>query len=572
MNVYLTGFGRVDLRRGAMRLALAWLAAAAAWGQAGVPCSSCHEEQAKTLPSSTHAALDCAACHLKHETFPHPAGVPKPECAQCHSRVAQDDALGVHGQARRAGNAAAPDCTVCHGDVHQTLRPSSQQFRSSVPQTCGMCHSDVAGQYQASVHGKALQAGNLNAPLCTDCHGEHAILPHRQTASPVHPSHIRETCGRCHGDLRLSRRFGLPSNVVVSFDASFHGLASRAGSQTVANCASCHGYHNILPSSDPASSIHPKNLPETCGKCHPGAGTRFSLGPIHWQAGNREPAGVAWVRRLYLGLIPLVIGLMLLHNLADWFRKLYRWRIRPDAEALRLAGVMRLARAAARGGEIRMYPLERVQHILLMVSFMVLVWTGFALKYPDQWWARPLLIWEHVFPVRGTIHRVAGGVMIGVALMHVFTLVFSRRLREHWLELRPRAGDATEGILNLAWLLGLRKTKPRLSAHGYVEKAEYWAVVWGTAIMAITGIALWAVNFTLRWLPKSWLDVATAIHFYEAVLATLSILVWHFYFVIFDPEVYPMDSAWLTGRSVRLREAHPHPQRTHNPSGEEHEQ
>jgi len=86
-----------------------------------------------------------------------------------------------------------------------------------------------------------------------------------------------------------------------------------------------------------------------------------------------------------------------------------------------------------------------------------------------------------------------------------------------------------------------------------VGKAEYWAVIWGTAVMAATGVLLWAVKYTLAWLPKTWLDVATAVHFYEAVLATLAIVVWHFYSVIFDPDVYPVDTAWLTGYSVKKR-------------------
>jgi cytochrome b subunit of formate dehydrogenase len=80
---------------------------------------------------------------------------------------------------------------------------------------------------------------------------------------------------------------------------------------------------------------------------------------------------------------------------------------------------------------------------------------------------------------------------------------------------------------------------------------EYWAVVWGTAIMGATGVLLWANNLTLRYLPKTTLDFATTVHFYEAVLATLSILVWHFYGVIFDPDVYPLETAFLTGISVK---------------------
>ena len=87
-----------------------------------------------------------------------------------------------------------------------------------------------------------------------------------------------------------------------------------------------------------------------------------------------------------------------------------------------------------------------------------------------------------------------------------------------------------------------------------MEKLEYWAVVWGAIVMAASGIMLWANNLMLRFLPKTWLDVATSVHFYEAVLATLAIIVWHFYSVIFDPDVYPLDTSWLTGVSVKEHE------------------
>jgi cytochrome b subunit of formate dehydrogenase len=517
-------------------------------------CSSCHDQGQKTK-AGRHGAVGCVTCHPKHEEYPHPAGIAKPACAQCHGRVAAADAIGVHGLARKAGNAGAPDCAVCHGDVHEIKTTRSAEFRRAVPETCGMCHSEIATQFTKSVHGKAVEQGIPDAPMCTDCHGEHSILPHTHASSTVHRSHIRETCERCHGDLRLSRRFGLPADRVISFEASFHGLAEKAGSQSVANCASCHGIHDILPSSDPESSTNVANLPKTCGHCHPGAGQRFALGPVHLLAGGKESPGVRWARGIYLVLIPITIGLMALHNIGDWIRKVYRLRLRSRFVAGAASGTP--------GGyrEIRMHRFERVQHGLLAVSFAVLAWTGFALKYPDQWWAKPLLVWEGAFPVRATVHRFAGAVMIGVALMHLISLIASRALRNHWKELLPRAADASEAWRNFTWLLGLRGRKPRVSAHGYIEKAEYWAVVWGTLIMAFTGVMLWAVRYTLAWLPKSWLDFATAVHFYEAVLATLAIVVWHFYAVIFDPDVYPMDSAWLTGMSPKKREPHePEPQ------------
>src|SRR5215213_6587288 len=129
------------------------------------------------------------------------------------------------------------------------------------------------------------------------------------------------TCRPCHGDLRVTEKFNLPSNVVSSFDDSFHGLSSRAGSKTVANCASCHGVHLILPSSDPRSMVNKANLATTCGKCHPGAGTRFAIGSVHILRTEEKQTAVFWIRRLYLWLIWLVIGGMVVHNLLDLRRK-----------------------------------------------------------------------------------------------------------------------------------------------------------------------------------------------------------------------------------------------------------
>jgi cytochrome b subunit of formate dehydrogenase/nitrate/TMAO reductase-like tetraheme cytochrome c subunit len=530
------------------------MAAGAGWGQAvgDAACASCHE-QSKKLTGSVHLAMGCQGCHSEHEKYPHPKNVEKPACATCHSEQAGAYERGVHGQARKRGNAAAPDCAICHGDAHEMKAAGSNEFRKAVPETCGMCHTDISQQYLASVHGKAIARGVNDAPLCTDCHGEHSILSHKDAKSPVSSRQIRETCARCHGDVRLSRKFGLPADRIVSFDSSFHGLASKSGSQSVANCGSCHGIHNILPSTDAKSTTNAKNLPVTCGKCHPGAGSRFALGTIHSVEGGKEPAGVKMAREFYLLVIPLTIGFMFLHHFGDWMRKVIGLRFRAAAIQRESAAESYLS---LHRREFRMHAFERVQHGLLVVSFGVLVWTGFALKYPGEWWARPLVMWESSWPVRGVVHRVAAAAMIVVSLAHVVSLIASRRLRDHWKTLMPRPRDATEALLNFAYNMGLRTTRPSLSAHGYVEKAEYWAVVWGTGVMALTGLVLWANNLALQYLPKSWLDFAVTVHFYEAVLATLAILVWHLYTVIFDPDVYPMDTAWLTGFSVRKREHH----------------
>jgi cytochrome b subunit of formate dehydrogenase len=505
-------------------------------------CTSCHEQGAK-LAKSAHGGLSCDTCHDSHEKYPHPANIAKPQCVNCHADQAGDYADGVHGQARKAGNEGAPDCALCHGSAHEMQSPKSAAFRIAVPDTCGMCHSEVVEQYRGSVHGKALAAGITQAPLCTDCHGEHKIISHTSEASPVNPAHIRDTCGSCHDNVRLTRKFGLPSDRLVSFDSSFHGLAAKAGSQTVANCASCHGVHNILASSDPKSTINAKNLPKTCGRCHPGAGTRFAISQVHVAEGKTEPAMLRWVREFYLLLIPATIGLMVLHQGGDWVRKLVRLRFQ--------------ARAAASGsvhGHVRMLPFERVQHALLAISFLTLVWTGFALKYPDTWWARPLLILESTHSVRSIIHRTAAVLFIVVSITHLVSLIVSRKLRNHWKEMLPKLQDAREAGAGFAYNLGLGSVPPERSPHSYVEKAEYWAVVWGAIVMDSTGLLLWANNLAMRFLSKSWLDIAMSVHFYEALLATLAILVWHFYSIIFDPDIYPLNTAFLTGYSSKKNE------------------
>jgi len=510
-----------------------------------VECSSCHDQAAK-LEKSAHTGLPCDTCHESHEKYPHPAGVPKPVCTTCHEEQGGDYAGSVHGLARKSGNESAPDCGMCHGSAHELLPPKSQAFRTAVPDTCGMCHNEVVEQYRTSVHGQALARGITQAPLCTDCHGEHNIVKHTNQASPVNAAHIRDTCGSCHGDVRLTRKFGMPADRLVSFDASFHGLAAKSGSQTVANCASCHGVHDILPSSDPKSKIYAKNLPKTCGQCHAGAGTRFAISQVHIAEGRTEPAPLRFVREFYLFLIPVTIGLMLLHNGGDWVRKLVR---------------LRFARSLSRRqpeppahAEIRMLPFERVQHALLVISFFTLVWTGFALKYSSQEWARPLLFMEGARSLRSVIHRIAAIVFMAVAITHLVSLIASRKLRGHWKEMLPNVNDPREALSNFAYNLGLGDRKPDRSAHSYVEKAEYWAVVWGAVVMVASGLFLWADSLVLKLLPKAWLDVATSVHFYEAVLATLAIVVWHLYSSIFDPDVYPLNTAFLIGSSVKKEE------------------
>ena len=290
--------------------------------------------------------------------------------------------------------------------------------------------------------------------------------------------------------------------------------------------------------------VHPANLGRTCGTCHPGAGQRFAIGPIHVRAGTAsEHSVVRFIRVLYLWLIPLTLGFMTIHNVSDFLAKLVRGATR------------------AHSGEKvpRMNLHFRIAHGLTVLSFPILVVTGFALKYPEAWWARPIVAWETEAAFRGLVHRIAGVVLILSLLYHAAHLVASRRDRVLLRLVVPRLQDARDLWGTLRHNLGLSQTRPTFGPLSYAEKIEYLAYIWGSVVMAATGLLLWFNTLTLTHLPSWVADAATVTHFYEAILATLAILLWHFYMVIFDPAVYPMDLSWITGKvsADHLRETRP---------------
>jgi cytochrome b subunit of formate dehydrogenase len=92
-----------------------------------------------------------------------------------------------------------------------------------------------------------------------------------------------------------------------------------------------------------------------------------------------------------------------------------------------------------------------------------------------------------------------------------------------------------------------------------MEKAEYWALIWGAIVMTVTGFPMWFENFFLKFMPLWLLNVFRAIHLYEAILASTAIVVWHMFFMIFEPESYPVNLGMLTGRisEKELEERHP---------------
>jgi formate dehydrogenase gamma subunit len=210
---------------------------------------------------------------------------------------------------------------------------------------------------------------------------------------------------------------------------------------------------------------------------------------------------------------------------------------------------------------IRMSLNERVQHFCLLTSFITLVITGFALKFPEALWVSWIrdVFGEKTFDWRGDIHRIAAVAMVAVSIYHLFYITFAQRGKQLVRDLWFQKHDITDLKNALKYYTGKTKERPKYGRFSYIEKAEYWAVAWGTVVMGATGGVLWFENTFLPVISNSGMDLATAIHFYEAILASLAIFVWHFYFVIYNPDVYPMNKAWYRGYLTREEMELEHP-------------
>jgi formate dehydrogenase gamma subunit len=494
------------------------------------------------LAASTHRTNLCANCH-SDLTRQHPddgIAAKTVNCATCHPRQSQSYGVSAHAIAIKQGDAGAATCRDCHGhhDISPPNSPTSRLHFSKLATTCGECHPEAARDLQVSVHGTAAARGEREAATCTDCHSEHRIQALKDSSS----RHVsQDVCAKCHASERINTKFSLPSDRVRTFFESYHGLAAQyGGGARAANCASCHGAHRILPSTDARSSIHKDHLVETCGKCHPGATRNFALSRIHVGDSSDDTGSIVnrWVRRIYLALIFATIGGMVLHNGLVWFRKALAARQSPDRSVTRMS------------------PAQRRQHFILLASFILLALSGFALKYPDSWLAWCLGGNE---TIRRWLHRGAGVLLLLVGAYHILYVATRAEGRRLVRDLLPTWNDLRDTVTQLRFLATGRGPRPIIGRFGYAEKMEYWAVVWGTLIMGVTGLMIWLkIDVTLL-LPRWAVEVANTIHYYEAILATLAIVVWHFYHVVFDPDVYPMNWAWLDGKVSKHWHAEKHP-------------
>lgn len=517
-------------------------------------CLTCH----KTNISKSYLKIDTLKAKIAQEKLCLSCHLEKPEI---HGKIAAITSFisayenSVHGQALLKGNIKSANCVSCHGS-HLTIKSSNEKSSISkfnVSKTCGSCHDKIKEEFEESIHGLALAKRNLDAPTCTDCHGEHNILSTEDPKAPISIRNVSvQVCSPCHSSVKLSEKYGLSIKQTATYLNSYHGLALRGGNTEAANCASCHGNHNIKPFTDTTSTIHKSNLVKTCGKCHPGANERFSMGKIHITGTEKEEPILYFISTLYIILIFTVIGGMLIHNTLDFIKRAKRRKMIQRG----------LIKQEYHGHSLylRMTVNERIQHFLLLISFFTLVITGFALRFPEAWWVRHLRnLIPGFFEIRSLLHRIAAVIMVIDSIYHIFYLSFTERGKQLFKDLLPKWQDVKDAIGVMKYNLNLSPVKPKLDRFSYAEKVEYWALIWGTVIMTITGIIMWFENYFIGIFTKLGYDVARTIHYFEAWLAFLAIWVWHFYYVIFNPDVYPMNLAWIKGTISEEEMAEEHP-------------
>lgn len=308
-------------------------------------CLSCHSnpELSTTLPSgevlslyidpdllahSVHSpqGIECEACHTTITTYPHP----KQEyadarsfsrgyyqaCQKCHAVNYEKTLDSMHNQAAEGGNLNAPICTDCHG-AHDVSDPDEP--RAKVSTTCSQCHAEIFDQYKNSIHGKALiEENNTDVPVCTDCHGVHNVQDPRTEQFRIQSP---EMCAGCHANAELMAKYDLPADVYDIYSLSWHGVdisvyKARWPSiwHDTAVCTDCHGIHTILNTDNPQSDVNPANLLATCQKCHPTAGPNWTGA---WTGHNKisleKTPFLYYTEAFYTSLTPFVLWLLVIY-------------------------------------------------------------------------------------------------------------------------------------------------------------------------------------------------------------------------------------------------------------------
>ena len=550
-----------------------------------VDCARCHEEPGKQYATSIHGvshklgasgAARCSDCHGTHNILP-TKDVDSPvfklnlpsTCSSCHTNsgltreyqmkypeAASQYLDSIHGRALlKMGLIVAPSCNDCHGvhDIKRAVDRQSPINQANVAKTCGKCHVKVEQIYNQSVHGQLLAKGDKRGPVCTDCHTAHQVEPPRNGHFKLASD---QRCGRCHED-RLAH-----------YRETYHGKAMALGrpnvAPDVAACYDCHGHHDVLPASNPASHLSQANILETCRQCHPSATIRFTQYKPH--ANPLDRVNYPALHATFLFMTSLLVGVFVFfggHTGAWLFRAGYLYL--HDSRKFREAKI-----STQNGGEwfTRFVPFERFLHFLVVTSFLLLVVTGMPLKFDYTDWAKVIFRFIGGAETARVLHRFGAVVTFLYFGLHVVSLAVkcwngrhklrdpeSRRFsfKRLWnVVFGPDSmmftlQDWRDFVAHNKWFFG-KGEKPQFDRWTYWEKFDYFAVFWGVFIIGSSGLVMWFPEFMTRHLPGWLINIALVIHSDEALLAAGFIFSIHFFNTHFRIEKFPMDTVIFSGR------------------------
>ncbi len=591
---------------------------------------------AKVFASSTHGTNLCTSCHSSIKDVPHAEKLPPVQCGSCHEAVGQEYTASIHGVSRAMGASGAANCKDCHGhhDILTVKHPASPVFKLNLPKTCSKCHSnpgltheyrmkfpEAPTQYGESIHGRALlKMGLIVAPSCNDCHGVHTIKRSVDRSSPINHANIAKTCGKCHvgvekiynqsihgqitakGDTRGpvcsdchsahqiespegghfkklvsdERCGGCHKDRLAHYRETYHGKAMALGqpnrASEVAACYDCHGHHDVLPPSNPASRLSKNNILTTCRQCHPKATAGFTKYVPH--ANHMDSKNYPELHLTFVFMTSLLIGTFGFFGVHTAF-----WFFRSGYLFLTDSKTFREAKVQTQSGDewfTRFLPFERMLHFMLVTSFLLLVVTGMPLKFYYADWSKAIFAIFGGAAVARTMHHFAAFILFLCFSLHCVEMLSTLwrgrgqlrdpqtgkfRLGRVWKivfgpdSMMLTVQDWRDFIAHQKWFFG-KGPRPQFDRWTYWEKFDYFGVFWGVFVIGLSGLVMWFPVFFTKFLPGWLINIALVVHSDEALLAAGFIFTFHFFNTHFRLEKFPMDTVIFSGRISKTEMLH----------------
>jgi len=532
-----------------------------------------------------HARLACTDCHIREEVavIPHEPVTPVDCARQCHlSSPNELERRFSHGNVMgMLAISAHPPALL------QKLEFSGGPVLNEGQSICLYCHDEPVFRDPFAADPR-LQARTERAiDRCDVCHVQqvpldlHYYLKHiaARYESARTPLGQAQVCAVCHTDPKILDEYDM-HNAVASFVRSFHGKAALLGDNTTADCVACHvlrgeNAHLMLGKQQSGSSVNAINIADSCRsfECHPGADPQIAEAAVHLDIQQQHGTIEFAIAALFIVLTILTFGPSAVLVLLDLVQVVVGREYHADEETEQLAEKVL---KDPRGGSLltRFTRKQRAEHWVLTVLFVLLVLTGFPMKFADRGWAATLINLFGGLSTARVIHHWSGIALVVGFVLHMFDVLYTfiRRTRMMHPELNGKVlwqswsrlpmwiswDDVRKTGHLFGYLLFLRKSRPAFGRFSPAEKFEYLGVFWGTCLLGITGLLLWGEQISSHFLSGRAFNIATIAHTYEAFLALIHVGILHIYNVIFSPKVFPLSRATLTGRTPikKLAEEH----------------